>query len=316
MMGASYTPSGAPLTQTTGRGPRHPRLSDRARYPRPGRPGRRRRPGRTGRRGSRRPPRQGVRTLVVVTSGFGDAGTEGLESENRLVAQVREHGMRLVGPNALEWSTTTPRSRSTPLAPRIPQPGRVGFFCQSGALGITILDTAAQRQIGLSTFVSAGNRADVSGNDLLQYWDSDTATDVVLLYLESFGNPRKFSRIARRVSRSKPIVAVKRANNAMSPVRAARSQSARIDDEIAQMVPRAGGVVRVDTLDELFDCGSLFAFQPLPRGPRTRIIGNSSVLGSLAAETARALGAGGHRHRRPRGPVRPRTRSRMRSPRR
>ncbi len=234
---------------------------------------------------------KGVRTLVVVTSGFGDAGTEGLESENRLVAQVREHGMRLVGPNALGVVNNDPEiALNATLAPRIPQPGRVGFFCQSGALGITILDTAAQRQIGLSTFVSAGNRADVSGNDLLQYWDSDTATDVVLLYLESFGNPRKFSRIARRVSRSKPIVAVKRANNAMSPVRAARSQSARIDDEIAQMVLEQAGVVRVDTLDELFDCGSLFAFQPLPRGPRTRIIGNSSVLGSLAAETARALG--------------------------
>jgi len=234
---------------------------------------------------------KGVRTLVVVTSGFGDAGSEGLESENRLLTQVREHGMRLVGPNALGVVNNDPEiALNATLAPRIPQPGRVGFFCQSGALGITILDTAAQRQIGLSTFVSAGNRADVSGNDLLQYWDSDTATDVVLLYLESFGNPRKFSRIARRVSQSKPIVAVKRRNNAMSPVRAARTQAGRIDDEIAQMVLEQAGVVRVDTLDELFDCGSVFAFQPLPRGPRTRIIGNSSVLGSLAAETARALG--------------------------
>ena len=234
---------------------------------------------------------KGVRTLVVVTSGFGDAGTAGLESENRLLAQVREHGMRLVGPNALGVVNNDPEiALNATLAPRIPQPGRVGFFCQSGALGITILDTAAQRQIGLSTFVSAGNRADVSGNDLLQYWDSDAATDVVLLYLESFGNPRKFSRIARRVSRSKPIVAGKRGNRAMSPVRAARTKEARIDDEIAQMVLEQAGVVRVDTIDELFDCGSVFAFQPLPRGPRTRIIGNSSVLGSLAAETARSHG--------------------------
>lgn len=231
---------------------------------------------------------KGVRTLVIVSSGFGEAGEEGLASERRLLEQVREHGMRLVGPNALGVANNDPQvALNATLAPRIPAAGRVGFFCQSGALGIAILDTAARRQIGLSTFVSAGNRADVSGNDLLQYWDTDTATDVVLLYLESFGNPRKFSRIARRVSRTKPIVAVKSGKGALTAVRAARSAAATLDDRIAQMVLEQAGVIQVDTIPELFDCATIFAYQPLPRGPRTRIIGNSSVLGSLAADTAR-----------------------------
>ncbi|GAA1480574.1 bifunctional GNAT family N-acetyltransferase/acetate--CoA ligase family protein [Gordonia sinesedis] len=234
---------------------------------------------------------KGVRTLVVVSSGFGESGEAGLESERRLVEQVREHGMRLVGPNALGVANNDRDiALNATLAPRIPADGRVGFFCQSGALGIAILDTAARRQIGLSTFVSAGNRADVSGNDLLQYWDTDPATDVVLLYLESFGNPRKFSRIARRVSHSKPIVAVKSGKGALTPVRAARSSAASLDDQVAQMVLEQAGVIQVDTIPELFDCATIFAYQPLPRGPRTRIIGNSSVLGSLAADTARSGG--------------------------
>lgn len=234
---------------------------------------------------------KGVRTLVVVSSGFGESGEAGLESERRLVEQVREHGMRLVGPNALGVANNDPDiALNATLAPRIPADGRVGFFCQSGALGIAILDTAARRQIGLSTFVSAGNRADVSGNDLLQYWDTDPATDVVLLYLESFGNPRKFSRIARRVSHDKPIVAVKSGKGALTPVRAARSSAATLDDQIAQMVLEQAGVIQVNTIPELFDCATIFAYQPLPRGPRTRIIGNSSVLGSLAADTARSGG--------------------------
>lgn len=234
---------------------------------------------------------KGVRTLVIVSSGFAESGEEGLASEHRLLEQVREHGMRLVGPNALGVANNDAGvALNATLAPRIPAAGRVGFFCQSGALGIAILDTAARRQIGLSTFVSAGNRADVSGNDLLQYWDTDTATDVVLLYLESFGNPRKFSRIARRVSRSKPIVAVKSGKGAMSPVRAVRSAAASLDDQIAAMVLEQAGVIQVNTISELFDCATIFAYQPLPRGPRTRIIGNSSVLGSLAADTARSGG--------------------------
>ncbi|GAB17934.1 putative acetate--CoA ligase [Gordonia effusa NBRC 100432] len=234
---------------------------------------------------------KGVRTLVVVSGGFAESGGEGLENERRMVAQVREHGMRLVGPNALGVANNDPGvALNATLAPRIPATGRVGFFCQSGALGIAILDTAARRQLGLSTFVSAGNRADVSGNDLLQYWDTDEATEVVLLYLESFGNPRKFSRIARRVSRTKPIVAVKTGSGAMSQMRAERASQASFDDKVAQMVLEQAGVIQVETISELFDSATLFAYQPLPRGPRTRVIGNSSALGALAADVARHSG--------------------------
>ncbi|MFT4199635.1 GNAT family N-acetyltransferase [Gordonia sp. (in: high G+C Gram-positive bacteria)] len=221
---------------------------------------------------------KGVKTLVVVSAGFAETGAAGQESQRRLVAAVREHGMRLVGPNALGVANNDPAvSLNATLAPRIPEPGRVGFFCQSGTLGIAILDTAARRQLGLSTFVSAGNRADVSGNDVLQYWDTDDATEVVLLYLESFGNPRKFSRIARRVSRAKPIVAVK-------------TPASGDEDRIAQMVLEQAGVIRVDTISELFDAAALLAYQPLPAGPRTVVVGNSSALGALAATVGAGLG--------------------------
>src|SRR5699024_7989424 len=139
-----------------------------------------------------------VKALVIVSSGFSDSGPEGVEQERRLVHAARAHGMRVVGPNALGVANTDGEiGLNSTLAPVLPGRGRIGFFCQSGALGIQILGGAASRRLGLSTFVSAGNRGDVSGNDVLQYWDTDPATDVVLLYLESFGNPRKFSRIAR-----------------------------------------------------------------------------------------------------------------------
>lgn len=233
---------------------------------------------------------KGVRTLVVVSAGFGERGEAGLENERRLTEQVRQHGMRLVGPNALGVVNNHPDiALNASLAPRIPGSGRVGFFCQSGALGIAILDTAAHRQLGLSAFVSAGNRADVSGNDVLQYWDTDDDTDVVLLYLESFGNPRKFGRIARRVASKKPIVAIKSGSGAMSPVHAQRSGPVR-DDRVAQMVLEQAGVIQVETISELFDCATVLAYQPLPAGPRTAIVGNSSVIAALATNTAASSG--------------------------
>ena len=174
------------------------------------------------------------------------------------------------------------------LAPVLPVAGNVGFFCQSGALGIAILDEAARSRIGLSAFVSAGNRADVSGNDLLQYWDSDQSTEVVLLYLESFGNPRKFSRIARRVARKKPIVAVKSGRHAVPPVLAATG--VEIDDSIVRALFEQAGVIQVGSISQLFDCALLFGYQPLPAGPRLAVIGNSTALGVLAADAARSEG--------------------------
>ncbi|NLE79525.1 MAG: GNAT family N-acetyltransferase [Rhodococcus sp.] len=231
---------------------------------------------------------KGVKALVVVSAGFSETGEEGRTSERRLVHAARKHGMRLIGPNALGVANNDPAiSLNATLAPVLPAAGNVGFFCQSGALGIAILDEAARSRIGLSVFVSAGNRADVSGNDLLQYWDSDPATEVVLLYLESFGNPRKFSRIARRVARTKPVVAVKSGRHAVPPALATGTE---MDDSIVRALFEQAGVVQVGSISQLFDCALLFAYQPLPAGPRVAVVGNSTALGVLAADAARSEG--------------------------
>jgi acyl-CoA synthetase (NDP forming)/GNAT superfamily N-acetyltransferase len=232
---------------------------------------------------------KGVKTLLIVSGGFAEAGPRGLHAELRLVGEARAHGMRVVGPNALGVLNTDPAIRlNATLAPRLPARGRTGFFCQSGALGTAILADAEARGLGLSTFVSAGNRADVSGNDLLQYWETDPNTDLVLLYLESFGNPRKFARLARRLARTKPIVAVKSGRYAVRPQLAATSTE--VDESSVQALFEQAGVVRVDTLAQLFDTALLFAHQPLPAGPRVGIVGNSSAIGLLAADTAYAQG--------------------------
>ncbi|MFK0249882.1 GNAT family N-acetyltransferase [Amycolatopsis azurea] len=232
---------------------------------------------------------KGVKTLLIVSGGFAEAGPHGLHAELRLVGEARAHGMRVVGPNALGVLNTDASVRlNATLAPRLPARGRTGFFCQSGALGTAILADAEARGLGLSTFVSAGNRADVSGNDLLQYWETDPATDLVLLYLESFGNPRKFARLARRLARTKPVVAVKSGRHAVRPQLAATS--AEVDEASVQALFEQAGVVRVDTLAQLFDTALVFAHQPLPAGPRIAIVGNSSAIGLLAADTARAHG--------------------------
>jgi acyl-CoA synthetase (NDP forming)/GNAT superfamily N-acetyltransferase len=228
---------------------------------------------------------KGVKALVVVTAGFGETGAHGLDIEHQLVTQARAHGMRVVGPNALGVINTHPAVRlNATLAPRLPQRGRAGFFCQSGALGTAILADAEAHGLGLSTFVSAGNRADVSGNDLLQYWETDPATDLVLLYLESFGNPRKFARLARRLGRVKPIVAVKSGRNAVVPALAATSVP--VDEASVQALFEQAGLIRVETLAQLFDTAVLLAHQPLPRGSRVAVVGNSSAIGVLAADAA------------------------------
>ena len=230
---------------------------------------------------------KGVKALVVISSGFGEAGPHGESAERRLVDEARAHGMRVIGPNALGVINTDPAIRlNATLAPHIPGRGRTGFFCQSGALGTAILADATARGLGLSTFVSAGNRADVSGNDLLQYWETDPATDVVLLYLESFGNPRKFGRLARRLGRVKPIVAVKSGRNVAPPALAATS--VEVDEASVAALFEQAGVIRVDSIAQLFDTALLLAHQPLPSGSRVAIVGNSSAIGVLAADAALA----------------------------
>ncbi len=234
---------------------------------------------------------KGVHGLVVVSSGFGEAGQEGRERQDRLVRLARAHGMRVVGPNCLGIANTDPRVLlNATLAPTMPGPGPVGFFSQSGALGIAILQWAADRGLGLSTFVSAGNRADVSGNDLMQYWEEDPGTSVILLYLESIGNPRKFTRLARRISRSKPIVAVKSGRTTQGVPLGHAARALSLPDHAVSALFAQAGVVRVDSLVELFDVAQILAYQPRPKGNRIAIVGNSDSIALLVQDAATVQG--------------------------
>ncbi len=224
----------------------------------------------------------GVHGLVVVSSGFAEAGPDGIRAEEDLLRVVRGKGMRLVGPNCLGIANTHPAVRlNATLAPLLPRPGRVGFFSQSAALGTALLAEADRRGIGLSSFISAGNRADVSGNDALQYWRGDPDTEAVLLYLETFGNARKFARIARELARHKPVVAV------ASPV---REGDAGPDARGVAALFAHSGVIRVDTVAELFDVGALIAGQPLPNGDRIAVVTNAAALNALTVAKAPAAG--------------------------
>jgi acyl-CoA synthetase (NDP forming)/ribosomal protein S18 acetylase RimI-like enzyme len=227
---------------------------------------------------------KGVHGLVMMTGGFSDAGLDGAQAQRQMAAVVRGAGMRLLGPNCLGMINTDPAVRlNASLAPVVPPAGPVGFFCQSGALGVAILADAAARSLGLSTFVSAGNRADVSGNDLLQYWHGDDRTELVLLYLESFGNPRKFARLARVLARTKPVIAVKSGRHSQIVPGLVATASDLTDDVVATLFEQAG-VIRTSGLTTAFDVAQLLSTQPVPRGDRIGIIGNSSALGVLAVD--------------------------------
>ncbi len=226
----------------------------------------------------------GARGLVVVSGGFAETDDAGAARQAELVTLARGSGMRVVGPNALGLLNTAPEVRlNASLASRLPAPGRVGFFSQSGALGGPLLERAATRGIGISSFVSAGNRADVSGNDLMQYWEDDAATDVVLLYLESIGNPRKFTRIARRLARRKPVVAVRSVRSTQALPLGHRVRRTALPPEALDALFEQSGVIQTTTVGALLDVAVLLAHQPLPAGPRVAIVGNSDALGVLAA---------------------------------
>ncbi len=234
---------------------------------------------------------KGVHGLVVISSGFAETGEEGRRRQRQLVGLARSYGLRLIGPNCLGIiNTAADHSLNLSLSTVMPPRGRAGFFCQSGALGVAILEKVSRRGLGLSTFVSAGNRADVSGNDLLQYWEEDDATEVVLLYLESIGNPRKFSRLARRVSLRKPVVAVKSGRSTQGVPMGHAVRSMLAPQAAVDAMFRQAGVIQVDTLEEMFDVAQLVAHQPLPRGNRVAVVGNSDALGLLAADAAVAVG--------------------------
>jgi acetyl coenzyme A synthetase (ADP forming)-like protein len=235
---------------------------------------------------------KGVRALVMITAGFAETGPAGARLEADLLERVRRAGIRMVGPNCMGLLSTDP---SVPVnatfAPVTPPAGVLAMSTQSGALGLVILDYARSLDLGLSSFVSVGNAADVSSNDLIQYWSSDPRTRVILLYVESFGNPRNFSAIARRVGRSKPIVAVKSGRSAAG-ARAASSHTGALAtrDVIVDALFRQAGVIRTDTIEELFDAGMLLAHQPVPRGRGVAILTNAGGPGILAADACEAHG--------------------------
>jgi len=235
----------------------------------------------------------GVRALVVISAGFGEVGEEGRSLQRELLEICRASGMRLVGPNCLGVINTDPNVRlDATFAARRPPAGRVGFLSQSGGLGIALIEAADRLGLGLSSFVSVGNKADLSGNDLLEFWEEDDATGVILLYLESFGNPRRFARIARRVSASKPIIAVK---SGRSPAGARATSShtgamlAASDTTVDALFAQAG-VIRTDTIGELLDTAALLSAQPAPRGRRVAIVTNGGGPGIVCADACQAAG--------------------------
>jgi acetyl coenzyme A synthetase (ADP forming)-like protein len=236
---------------------------------------------------------KGVRALVVISAGFAETGPEGAERQAQLLRACRDAGMRLIGPNCLGILNTDPDVRlDATFGPAVPLPGRVGFLSQSGALGLAIVDYANALGLGLSSFVSVGNKADISGNDLLHYWEQDERTGLVLLYLESFGNPRKFARIARRVARSKPVLAVKSGRSAAG-ARASSSHTGALlaaSDVTVDALFRQAGVIRTDTLAELFDVASLLANQPVPKGRRVGIVTNAGGPGIMCADACEDQG--------------------------
>ena len=233
-----------------------------------------------------------VAAVVIISAGFSETGEEGRGMERRLLDKARAAGIRMVGPNCMGVLNTDPATQMHATFSSIfPPAGNVAMSSQSGALGLAVLDYAKSLNIGFSTFISVGNKADVSGNDLIQYWAADPKTDVILLYLESFGNPRKFAEIARRVSRSKPIVAVK-AGRSEAGARAASSHTGALatSDAIVDDLFRQSGVIRTRTLEEMFDVTSLLANQPLPKGNRVAILTNAGGPGILAADACEAQG--------------------------
>ena len=232
----------------------------------------------------------GVRALCVISAGFAEVGAEGRERQEQLLALVRSHGGRLVGPNCLGIAVSGPSLNAT-FGPRALPPGPIAFSSQSGALGLALLEKASERSLGFSSFISIGNKADVSSNDLLEYWEEDPSSGLIALYLESFGNPRRFAQIAGRVARKKPILAMK-SGTSTAGARAAGSHTAALagsDEAVAALFHQAG-VLRARTLEELIDAAALLSTQPLPLGRRVAILTNAGGLGILCADACETAG--------------------------
>lgn len=234
--------------------------------------------------------RKGVRALIVISAGFAEIGSKGIERQEQLLALVRSHGARLIGPNCLGVAVSGPSLNAT-FAARSAPAGNIGFSSQSGALGLALLEAAESRGLGLSAFVSIGNKADVSTNDLLEWWEEDDRTDVVLMYVESFGNPRHFGRIARRVARSKPILALKSGTTATGQKAASSHTAALAGSEAAiNALFHQAGVIRAGSLEELIDVAALLSHQPEPKGRRVAVLTNAGGLGILCADACEGAG--------------------------
>ncbi|HEX5029461.1 MAG TPA: GNAT family N-acetyltransferase [Gaiellaceae bacterium] len=232
----------------------------------------------------------GTRGLVVISAGFAETGHEGEERQEQLLALVRSHGARMIGPNCLGIAVAGSHLNAT-FAGRAAAPGNIGFSSQSGALGLALLEAAVTRGLGLSAFVSIGNKADVSTNDLLEWWEDEDETDAILLYVESFGNPRRFGRLARRVARRKPILALK-SGTSQSGQRAASSHTAALAGSEAAVgaLFRQAGVIRASSLEELIDTATLFSSQPRLNGRSVGILTNAGGLGILCADACESVG--------------------------
>jgi len=233
----------------------------------------------------------GVKALLVMSAGFAEAGEEGVRLQEKLRRRVRRAGMRVVGPNSFGLVNNDPAVRlNATLASVIPESGRLGLFAQSGALGVAVLASAARRGLGISVFASAGNRVDVSGNDLMQYWIDDQETDTVGLYLESMGNPRKFSRIARHLASVKPVIVVSSGVSSYAAPPGHRTRVTNVPPQAFDALLRQAGVIRVENVHQLFDVAQLTLHQPLPKGDRVAIVGNSDALGALSASACVSWG--------------------------
>jgi acetyltransferase len=236
--------------------------------------------------------RKGVKGIVMITAGFKEVGAEGAALETKLMARLRKHGMRLVGPNCMGVINTHPKvSLNGTFAASVPSRGNVGLVSQSGALGEAILADADRSGIGVAMFVSMGNKTDVSGNDLLEYWENDPDVEVILMYLESFGNPRRFTQIARRVTRKKPIITVK-SGRTPAGARAASSHTGSIVgmDIATESLLEQCGVLRVSSMEEMFVQAAAFANQPPPEGDRIAIVTNAGGPGILCTDALIGFG--------------------------
>lgn len=235
---------------------------------------------------------KGVRSLVIISAGFAETGAEGAERQKALLAKARGYGMRIVGPNCLGLLTTDPEvSLNASFSPVFPPHGSIAMASHSGALGLAVLELAETLGLGLSSFVSLGNNADVSGNDLIQYWEDDPNTNVILLYLESFGNPRRFARLARRIGRQKPMLVVK-AGRSQAGSKAASSHTAALaaSETAVEALFHQAGIIRADTLEEMFDVSALLAGQALPKGNNVAIVTNAGGPGILAVDALASEG--------------------------